>query len=68
MKKKTHLGKNLLTILGIVLVWRGVWYILDWLDLIFWNGNHTWTALVGVVVGLLILYIPDKDLKEIMTL
>ncbi len=62
---KIHLGKNLLTILGIVLVWRGVWYILDWVDDLFWNGDHTWTAVVGVAVGLLILYIPDKDLKEI---
>jgi uncharacterized membrane protein YcjF (UPF0283 family) len=65
MAKKIHLGKNLLTILGIVLVWRGVWYILDWVDDLFWNGDHTWTAVVGVAVGLLILYIPDKDLKEI---
>lgn len=60
-----HLGKNLMTVLGIVLVWRGIWYILDWLDLVLWNGNHTWTAVVGVAVGLFILYIPDKDLKEI---
>lgn len=54
-----------MTVLGIVLVWRGIWYILDWLDLVLWNGNHTWTAVVGVAVGLFILYIPDKDLKEI---
>ncbi len=62
---KIHLGKNLMTVLGIVLVWRGIWHILDWVDDFFWNGDHTWTAVVGVAVGLLILYIPDKDLKEI---
>jgi hypothetical protein len=57
--------KNIYLILGIVLVWRGVWYVLDELDMVFFGGSHLWTALVGVAAGLAFLYLPDKDLKEI---
>jgi hypothetical protein len=60
-----YITKNLLIILGIVLVWRGVWYILDGLDMWLFGGSHTWTAIIGIVVGLVVLYLPDKDLKEI---
>lgn len=60
-----YLTKNFLTVLGLVLVWRGVWYVLDGLDIWLFDGSHTWTALGGVVIGILILYIPDHDLKEI---
>lgn len=51
--------------MGIVLVWRGVWYVLDELDKIAFSGSHLWTAVAGIIVGLAILYFPDKDLKEI---
>ncbi len=60
-----YFAKNLGTIIGIVLVWRGVWYALDEIDKVFLGGSHFTTAVVGVVLGFLILYIPDKDLKEI---
>jgi len=65
-KSKIHyITKNIVLTLGVVLVWRGVWYILDQLDIMFLGGNHIWSAVIGFVIGLLILYIPDKDLKEI---
>ncbi len=60
-----YLGKNMSIVIGIVLVWRGIWYVLDALDERLFGGSHFWTALVGIVVGLLVLYLPDKDLKEI---
>lgn len=56
---------NLATVVGIVLVWRGLWYMLDSLDKALFGGSPFWTALLGVIVGLLILYVPDKNLKEI---
>lgn len=52
-------------IVGVVLVWRGVWYVLDEIDKLFFGGSHAWTALIGIIVGLVILYLPDHDLKEI---
>ena len=60
-----YLAKNISIVVGVVLVWRGIWYVLDALDERLFGGSHFWTALVGIVVGLLVLYLPDKDLKEI---
>lgn len=60
-----YLAKNLATVVGLVLVWRGIWLMLDGVDILFFAGNHFWTALPGVILGLAILYFPDKDLKEI---
>ncbi len=51
--------------LGLVLMWRGTWYVLDGLDLWLFSGSHVWTALGGIFLGILILYLPDNDLKEI---
>lgn len=60
-----YLAKNFTTIVGIVLIWRGVWYLLDNVDSALLGGSHFWSSLGGVVLGFLILYVPDHDLKEI---
>ncbi|HEY4507020.1 MAG TPA: hypothetical protein VJH71_02585 [Candidatus Paceibacterota bacterium] len=57
--------KNISIVLALVLIWRGTWYCLDYLDDLMFGGSHYFSATVGIVIGLLILYIPDKDLKEI---
>lgn len=64
-KRARYFAETLLTVIGIVLVWRGIWYVLDAVDIAFFGGSHIWTGLGGVVVGLAVLYIPDGDLKEI---
>lgn len=56
---------TLLIVVGIVLVWRGIWYVLDEVDKYLFGGSHAWTASIGIIIGLVILYIPDKNLKEI---
>ena len=53
---------------GLVLIWCGVWYIMDYVDIVFFGGNHAFTAVAGIIFGLFILYIPDGDLKEITNL
>lgn len=60
-----HLGKDLFILLGLVLVWRGGWYMLDEIDKLFFSGSHAITAVLGLVLGLIVLYLPDRDLKEI---
>lgn len=52
-------------VVGLVLVWRGVWYILDGIDFMLFDGEHAYSAVFGLILGFLILYLPDKDLKEI---
>lgn len=72
MKKNTlslkYFAKNFSIVIGLVLIWRGIWYVLDGLDKWIFGGSHTWTALGGIIIGLIILYLPDKDLKEIAKL
>jgi hypothetical protein len=60
-----YLTKIISIIVGLVLIWRGIWYALDGLDKWLFGGSHTWTALGGIIIGFIILYLPDKDLKEI---
>jgi len=70
-KNKTifqYFAKNISIIIGLVLIWRGIWYSLDELDKWFFGGSHIWTALGGILIGLMVLYLPDKDLKEIKKL
>lgn len=60
-----YLAKNISIVVGLVLIWRGIWYVLDSFDKLVFDGSHIWTAFIGIIVGLFILYLPDKDLKEI---
>lgn len=60
-----YLAKNISIVIGLVLIWRGIWYVLDGLDKWIFGSSHIWTALGGIIVGLIIIYLPDKDLKEI---
>jgi hypothetical protein len=60
-----YLAKNIFIVIGMVLIWRGMWFVLDEIDKWLFGGSHVWTALIGILVGLIILYLPDRDLKEI---
>lgn len=73
MHKKPHHHLSYFTssfaiVLGLVLVWRGIWYVFDAVDRAYFGGNHMITAIAGIVAGLLILYLPDKNLKELRKL
>ncbi len=63
-----YVTQNLVIVLGLVLIWRGIWYILDAIDILFFGGIHTWSAIGGIILGLFLLYAPDHDLKEIQKL
>lgn len=60
-----YLIKNLTIVIALVLIWRGIWYVLDGIDVMFFGGSHILTGFGGIVLGLFLLYWPDKDLKEI---
>ena len=65
LKLIRYFTKNILIVVALVLIWRGIWYTLDLLDLVLLGENHIISSLGGIIVGLMILYLPDKDLKEI---
>ncbi len=60
-----YFAKDLSIVVGLVLIWRGIWYVLDGIDLLFFDGHHAWVAAITIVIGMLVLYLPDGDLKEI---
>jgi hypothetical protein len=66
-RKKVHhyFWEKLLDVIGIVLIWRGIWHALDSFDVYFFGRSHWISALIGVFFGFLLLYIPDKNLDEI---
>ncbi len=57
--------RTLSIIVGLVLVWRGIWHVLDVIEVKYFGGELFWTGVIGIVIGVLLLYIPDRDLKEI---
>ena len=63
-KLLNYFVRNFTIVLSLVLIWRGIWYTLDYLDRIF-LGTHALTAVGGIILGIILLYLPDKDLKEI---
>lgn len=69
IKKRDHIiqyfAKNIITVIALVMVWRGVWYILDGIDVWLFGSYDAWTGLLGTIIGVAILYLPDHDLKEI---
>ncbi len=61
-----HVVQGLLKVTAVVFIWRGIWHGMDALDLIVFGGAHAWTAIGGAVIGFLILYLPDHDIREVI--
>ncbi len=57
--------RTLSIVVGLVMIWRGIWHILDVIEHMYFGGEMFWTSVVGILIGILLLYIPDHDLKEI---
>lgn len=68
MKTIRYFASNIFIVLGLVLIWRGIWYVLDEMDILFFGGSHIITTIIGIILGFIILYLPDHDLKEISKL
>ncbi len=60
-----YFTKNISVAIGIILIWRGTWIILDLIDKLIFGGNHIITAVLGIVIGIVILYLPEKNLKAL---
>ena len=60
-----YFTKNISIAIGIILIWRGIWIILDQIDNLIFGGSHVVTAVGGIVAGIAILYLPDHNLKAL---
>ncbi|MEO6077175.1 MAG: hypothetical protein ABIP54_00110, partial [Candidatus Andersenbacteria bacterium] len=61
-QRLSYFASSFAIVIGLVLIWRGIWYVLDEVDKIFFGGLHIFTAVGGIVAGFFILYLPDKNL------
>ncbi len=61
----SYFAKNVGVVIALVMVWRGVWYVLDGIDVWIFGEYNALTGLIGIVIGIFVLYLPDHDLKEI---
>ena len=64
-KKETlfqNIVRNLYNVIGVILVWRGIWLILDSIDRAVYGGNHWATGLMGTLLGLALLYLPHRKI------
>lgn len=64
----SYFASSFAVVLGVVLIWRGIWFILDWVDRQFLGGTHIFSAIGGIILGFAILYLPDRDLSELRKL
>ena len=62
------LKESILVMIGVVLVWRGMWLILDSIDIYIFGGTHIITGIIGVVLGFTILYYLDDELEGLSRL
>lgn len=53
---------TLITAVGVVMVWRGIWGLMD---IYLFPGNPTLSYALSIVIGLVILYIDDKAFDEL---
>jgi uncharacterized membrane protein HdeD (DUF308 family) len=64
-KDLKYFARTLSIVVGLVMIWRGIWHVLDYIEIKYFNGELFWTGLFGILLGTLLLYLPDQDLKEI---
>jgi len=57
-----HFIPTLITAIGVVMVWRGVWFLLD---LYLFPNQPTLSGLTSLVIGLAILYLPNGRINNL---
>ena len=53
----------ILVVVCVVLIWRGIWNLLD---LYFLKGHPILSNGIGILIGVTILYLPDRDIKDLL--
>ena len=53
----------ILVVTCVVLIWRGIWNLLD---LYFLRGHPILSNVIGILIGVIILYLPDRDIKDLL--
>lgn len=57
-----HFGSVLLTVIGVVFVWRGIWGLAD---TFLFPEYEAFSYMVSIFIGLVVLYADDKRISEL---
>jgi len=60
------LRESLVVVFAVILIWRGTWILLDMLDQRLFGGSHAGSALFGIAIGFVLIYIAEKDLDDVI--
>lgn len=61
-----HCAKSVTCVTGVVFIWYGIWWCIDFLQEMFFPEQEALVALSALVIGFGILYLPDRDLDELL--
>lgn len=53
---------KIIIVLGVIFIWRGMWNIMD---KFFLPDNFLFSNIFGIIIGLILIYLPDSDLDEL---
>lgn len=51
--------------IGLVLIWRGVWVALDWIEYYLFGQETIGVAIISIIAGLLLLFLHDHKIDEL---
>ncbi len=61
-----HCAKSVTCVTGVVFIWYGIWWCIDYIGSTYFPGQDGMIALAALAIGFGILYLPDRDLDELM--
>lgn len=62
LKPRRYFVRDLLIVIGVVLVWRGIWHLAD---RFLFPDYPLLSEALSILIGLFLLYLPDKDLSHL---
>ncbi|MFH1375504.1 MAG: hypothetical protein ABIH35_02430 [Patescibacteria group bacterium] len=63
LRLSPYFWERLITAIAVVMIWRGLWNLLD---AYFFVENPFWSNVFSILIGLLILYLPDGNIKKLV--
>jgi hypothetical protein len=54
---------KILLVVGVIFIWRGIW---NFMDTYFLPENFVVSNIIGIVIGLALIYLPDDDFDELV--
>ena len=60
-----RIAKSLYAVIGVVLIWRGVWVLLDRFDHHVFGYDSEITAVLGLILGFILLFVHDHKVDEL---